>query len=85
LLPEHRDMDTATRFFKSAKEVIGCEPERVTTYGYNSYSRAIRRVLGRKVLHRINRLALMELPYYQLEQDHRGIKQRYYSSKSYEV
>ena len=47
-------------------------PERVTTDGHDSYPRAIREILGDEVLHRCN-------PYLnnRLEQDHRGIKQRY--------
>src|SRR5947208_16413204 len=63
----------AKRFFKGAKEVVGHKPEKVTTDGHDSYPRAIRRILGRKVEHRTNRY-LNNL----LEQDHRGIKQRYY-------
>jgi transposase-like protein len=47
MLSEHRDMDAAKQFFKQAKEVTGCVPERVTTDGHDAYPRAIRRVLGR--------------------------------------
>ncbi|MEP6775942.1 MAG: DDE-type integrase/transposase/recombinase [Chloroflexota bacterium] len=78
-------MASAKRFFTQAKEVVGHKPSRVTTDGHNSYPRAIRSILGRKLVHRTNRLALIELPYYRVEQDHRGIKQRYYSRKIYEV
>ena len=77
-------MGAAKRFFKGAKEVAGHAPEKVTTDGHNAYPRAIRRILGRKVLHRTNRLALIKLPYNRIEQDHRGVKQRYYSRKIYE-
>ena len=44
----------------------------MTTDGHDSYPRAIRETLGEEVLHRCN-------PYLnnRLEQDHRGIKQRY--------
>ena len=73
-----RDRDSAKRFFQGAKEVSGCKPERVTTDGHNSYRRAIRRVLGRKVLHRTNRY----LNNY-IEQDHRGVKQRHYPMRGF--
>jgi transposase-like protein len=73
MLSEHRDMEAAKRFFTDAKEVFGHKPERVTTDGHDSYPRAIRRILGRKVEHRTNRYLNNRV-----EQDHRGIKQRYY-------
>jgi transposase-like protein len=72
MLSEHRDMEAATRFFASAKEVVGNKPTRVTTDGHDAYPRAIRRVLGRKVEHRTSRYLNNRV-----EQDHRGIKQRY--------
>ena len=72
MLSEHRDMQAAKRFFMRAKEVTGCVPERVTTDGHDAHPRAIRRALGRKVEHRTNRYLNNRL-----EQDHRGIKQRY--------
>jgi putative transposase len=78
MLSEHRDMEAAKRFFKEANEVTGCVPERVTTDGHDSYPRAIRRVLGRKVKHRTNRYLNNRL-----EQDHRGIKQRYYPMRGF--
>lgn len=77
-LSEHRDMQAARRFFTQAKQVTGCVPERVTTDGNDSYPRAIRRVLGRKVKHRRSRY-LNNL----MEQDHRGIKQRYYPMRGF--
>lgn len=80
MLSKTRDMVAAKRFFKGAREVTGCKPQRVTTDGHVSYPRAIRRVLGRKVRHRLSRY-LNNL----IEQDHRGIVQRYYSRKIYEV
>ena len=73
MLSQTRAMDAAKRFFRSAKEVTGGKPARVTTDGHTAYPRAIRRVLGRKVQHRTNRY-LNNL----VEQDHRGIKQRSY-------
>ena len=78
-------MEAAKRFFTRAKDVVGHKPTRVTTDGHDAYSRAIRRTLGRKVVHRTSRLALIKLPYYRMEQDHRGVKQRYYSRNAYEV
>jgi putative transposase len=78
LLSKHRGMEAAKRFFKGAKEVTGCVPERVTTDGHDSYPRAIRRILGRKVEHRTNRYLNNRL-----EQDHRGIKQRYYPMRGF--
>jgi len=78
MLSEHRDIEAAKRFFKGAKEVTGCVPERVTTDGHDSYPRAIRRALGRKVKHRTSRYLNNRL-----EQDHRGVKQRYYPRRGF--
>ncbi len=72
MLSAKRDMASAKRFFAQAKDVVGHKPTRVTTDGHDSYPRATRRVLGRKVVHRTNRYLNNKL-----EQDHRGIKQRY--------
>jgi transposase-like protein len=44
----------------------------VTTDGHDSYPRAIRQTLGSQVIHRCNRYLNNWI-----EQDHRGIKQRY--------
>ena len=72
MLSEKRDMEAARCFFKQAVEVVGHAPKRVTTDGHDSSPRAIRETLGSDVIHRCN-------PYLnnRLEQDHRGIKQRY--------
>ena len=81
LLPcgaEKRDMEAARRFFKQAIAVVGHEPERITTDGHDSYPRAIRETLGSEVLHRTNRSLNNRL-----EQDHRGIKQRYYPMRGF--
>jgi transposase-like protein len=78
MLSKTRDMAAAQKFFQQAKEVTGGTPERVTTDGHNSYPRAIRRMLGRKVLHRNSRYLNNRL-----EQDHRGIKQRYYPMRGF--
>ncbi len=54
-------------------EVTERKPQRVTTDQHPPYRRAIRWILGRKVVHRTN-------PYLNnlTEQDHRAVKQRYY-------
>ena len=53
--------------------MMNAAPKQVTTDGHDSYPRAIREVLGANVEHRcsayLNR---------RIEQDHRGVKQRYY-------
>ena len=41
MLSKRRDMVAAKRFFKQAKEVTGCAPERVTTDGHHSYPRVL--------------------------------------------
>ena len=78
MLSEKRDMEAAKRFFKQAVDVVGHAPERVTTDGHDSYPRAIRETLGSDVLHRTNRYLNNRL-----EQDHRGIKQRYYPMRGF--
>jgi transposase-like protein len=71
MLSEHRDMQAAKAFFRSAKATMGFLPDRVTTDGHGSYPRAIRTVLGRAVRHRTSAYLNNRL-----EQDHRGIKGR---------
>jgi len=75
---EKRDMEAAKRFFKQALDVAGHAPERVTTDGHDSYPRAIRGILGSQVIHRCNRYLNNRI-----EQDHRGIKQRYYPLRGF--
>lgn len=53
--------------------VVGSTPERVTTDGHASCPRAVLETLGSHVQHRTNKYLNNRL-----EQDHRGIKQRYY-------
>ncbi len=72
LFSEHRDMAAAQAFFRSAKAVTGVTPDRVTTDGHDSYPRAIRTELGKRVRHRTSAYLNNRL-----EQDHRGIKGRY--------
>lgn len=78
MLSEKRDMQAAKRFFKQAKDVVGHRPKRVITDGHHAYPRAIRRVLGRKVVHRTSRYLNNRM-----EQDHRSIKQRYYPMRGF--
>ena len=78
MLSETRDRKAARRFFRRARAVVGHTPDRVTTDGHDAYPRAIRRMLGRKVVHRRNRYLNNRL-----EQDHRGIKQRYYPMRGF--
>ncbi len=79
LLSKKRDMDAAKRFFRDALDVAEKTPERVTTDGHDAYPRAIRETLGPGVTHRCS-------PYLNncIEQDHRGIKQRYYPMRGFE-
>ncbi|GHO82609.1 IS6 family transposase [Dictyobacter formicarum] len=78
-LSEKRNMDAAKPFFKQAVAVVGHTPETVTTDGHRSYPHAIREIMGNDVVHRTN-VYLNN----QLEQDHRGIKQRYYPMRGFE-
>ena len=71
LLSERQDQTAAEAFFRSARTVTGCVPDRVTTDGHSSYPGAIKAELGEGVHHRTNRYLNNHL-----EQDHRGIKQR---------
>ena len=78
MLSETRDLEAAKQFFARALAIVGKPPQRVTTDGHPAYPRAIRETLGKQVLHRRN-------PYLnsRLEQDHRGIKQRYYPMQGF--
>jgi putative transposase len=77
-LSEKRNMDAAKQFFKQAIAVVGHAPEHVTTDGHRSYPRAIREIIGNDVVHRTNVYLNNHL-----EQDHRGIKQRYYPMRGF--
>jgi putative transposase len=72
-LSNTRGLAAAEAFFRSAWTVTGVAPHRITTDGHEAYPRAIRHVFGGQVKHRTNRHLNNHL-----EQDHRGIKQRYY-------
>ena len=78
MLSEKRNMDAAKRFFKQAVETVGQIPKQVTTDGHDSYPRAIRETLGRAVIHRCSHYLNNRI-----EQDHRGIKQRYYPMRGF--
>jgi putative transposase len=71
-LSDTRDLAAAEAFFRSAWAVTGVAPDRITTDGHDAYPRAIRNVFGERVMHRTNRYLNNDI-----EQDHRGIKQRY--------
>ena len=78
MLSATRDLAAARAFFKQAVASVGHKPERVTTDKHAAYPRAIRRVLGRKVLHRTSQYLNNRI-----EQDHRGVKQRYYPMRGF--
>ena len=78
MLSETRDMEAAKRFFTRARTVVGHAPEKVTTDGHDAYPRAIRETLGPQVRHRTSRYMNNRI-----EQDHRGIKQRYYPMRGF--
>jgi putative transposase len=78
LLSERRDMDAAQRFFAQALDLADHAPEQVTTDGHDAYPRAIRESLGPGVHHRTSRYKNNRI-----EQDHRGIKQRYYPMRGF--
>jgi putative transposase len=71
-LSDTRDLTAAEAFFRSAWTVTGVTPDRITTDGHDAYPGAIRNVFGHQVAHRTNRYLNNHV-----EQDHRGIKQRY--------
>ena len=78
MLSEKRNMEAAQRFFKQAIAVVGFVPDQVTTDGHTSYPRAIRETMSSNVQHRTSKYLNNRL-----EQDHRGIKQRYYPMRGF--
>jgi transposase-like protein len=78
LLSERRDMAAAQRFFRQAFAQAGEAPAQVTTDGHDAYPRAIRETLGPGVQHRTSRYKNNRI-----EQDHRGLKQRYYPMRGF--
>jgi transposase-like protein len=71
-------MEAAQQFFKQAVAVVGHAPDQVTTDGHRSYPRAICETMRSNVQHRTNKYLNNRL-----EQDHRGIKQRYYPMRGF--
>jgi len=78
LLSKKRDMTVAQRFFARALDIVGHAPEQVTTDGHDAYPRAIHETLGDEVQHRCSRYKNNRI-----EQDHRGVKQRYYPMRGF--
>ena len=66
-------MAAAQAFFTMAIAIAQKPPKRVTTDGHTAYPRAIAEVLGAEVEERVSDCLTNRI-----EQDHRGIKQRYY-------
>jgi putative transposase len=73
MLSEQRDKHAARRFLRRLIDSAGQKPLRMTTDKHPAYTKAIRWIVGRKVLHRQNRYLNNRM-----EQNHRPIKQRYY-------
>jgi len=78
MLSTTRDMEAAKRFFACALKTVGQAPEKVTTDGHDAYPRAVREALGPDVRHRTSRYLNNRI-----EQDYRGIKQRYYPMRGF--
>jgi putative transposase len=78
MLSEKRNMEAARRFFKQAVAVVSHVPDHVTTDDRTSYPRAIRETMSCDVQHRTSKYLNNRL-----EQDHRGIKQRYYPMRGF--
>jgi putative transposase len=73
MLSEHRDKHAARRFLRRLIDSEGRKPLRMTTDKHPAYTKAIRWIIGRKVVHRHNQYLNNRL-----EQNNRHIKQRYY-------
>jgi transposase-like protein len=73
MLSEKRDRSSARLFLRRLADVTTHKPLRLTTDQHPAYGKAIRWILGRKVLHRQSRYLNNRI-----EQDHGAIKQRYY-------
>jgi putative transposase len=78
MLSQKRDLKSAKRFFKRALRIVSHSPDRVTTDGYDVYPKAIKCECGGKTAHRTNHYLNNGI-----EQDHRGIKQRYRSMRGF--
>jgi putative transposase len=73
MLSEHRDKHAARRFLRRLIDSAGRKPLRMTTDKHPAYTKAIRWIVVRKVVHRHNQYLNNRM-----EQNHRHIKQRYY-------
>ena len=73
MLSEHRDKHAARRFLRRLLDTAGQKPLRLTTDKHPAYKKAIRWIIGSKVLHRQNQYLNNRI-----EQSHRPVKQRYY-------
>ena len=73
MLSEHRDRQAARRFLRRLLDASPRRPLRLTTDKHPAYKKAVRWIVGRKVLHRQNQYLNNRI-----EQDHRPLKQRYY-------
>jgi putative transposase len=73
MLSKHRNKDVARRFLRQLLGSTNRRPLRNTTDKHPAYAKAIRRIIGRRVLHRTNQYLNNRT-----EQSHRPIKQRYY-------
>src|SRR5215218_2802835 len=71
-------MAAAQRFFARTLDIADRAPEQVTTDGHDAYPRATRETLGDGVTHRTS-----QYKNNLIEQDHRGIKQRYYPMRGF--
>ena len=78
LLSEHRDRDAARRFLRRLLSINGTRPERVTTDHHPAHDEAIRWRAGKGVVNRRDQYLNNRT-----EQDHRGIKQRYYPMRGF--
>jgi transposase-like protein len=73
MLSEHRDKHAARRFLRRLLDSARRKPLRMTTDRHPAYTKAIRWIVGRKVLHRQNQYLNNRM-----EQSHRPLKQRCY-------
>jgi transposase-like protein len=73
MLSGHRDKHAARRFLRRLIDSAGQKPLRMATDKHPAYTKPIRWIVGRKVLHRHNQYLNNRM-----EQNHRHIKQRYY-------
>jgi len=77
-LSDVRNKKAAYRFFKQCAKTTGIIPEKITTDKESCFSNAIKSALGLSVIHR-------DIKYLNncMEQDHRGVKSRYYPMKGF--